>query len=284
MLRPRAIASTIAEGSIDVSGRVAERSCWPRIDVLHTRCEHAAPTRRGATSHQRTLERRAAEAVLLEPGGNCRVETPIRTLLLAPLLAPLGACAARAPSASAPEPLTAEPVARAASGIDADLGSDSVVSPDSSDPIATTDIDVVPELSDTELAELEALPADGPCRNIEHGAAPSDRPTTRGAAAAPTRFDALDATTIRSVVRSHSDGFMGCYQLGLGRDPNLQGRVTTRFDIDPKGKVSDLTIAANDPFDCAVINCIRDHFITIEFPPPGNVVTVLYPLVFGHAD
>jgi hypothetical protein len=190
-------------------------------------------------------------------------------------LAPLG-CAARAPAASTPEPPAVEPRSSprdvpAGPGLIADaLAADTLTSP---------------ELALAELTGLEPLPSGGRCpeRTLDGSATPRGTLQTR-AVASQDPADALDATTIRSVVRSHSDGFMGCYQLGLGRDPNLQGRVTTRFDIDPKGKISDLTIADSDLFDCAVIDCIRDHFVTIEFPPPGSVVTVLYPLVFGHAD
>jgi hypothetical protein len=203
------------------------------------------------------------------------VETPIRTLFLAPLLAPLGACAARTPAASTPEPPAVAPrvVSRA-------VPAETSVLRDAPAPDGFTSL----ALSEAERAELETPPRDGRCPETSSDEGAASPGKLEAPAASAGAADALDATTIRSVVRSHSDGFMGCYQLGLGRDPNLQGRVTTRFDIDPKGMISDLTIAESDLFDCAVIDCIRDHFVTIQFPPPGNVVTVLYPIVFGHAD
>lgn len=203
------------------------------------------------------------------------MEAPIRTLFLAPLLAPLGACAARTP-ASTPEPPAVAPRAVARAVLSEWAAFPDARAVDALGPLAP---------SETERAALGTSPSDGHCPETtpEEGAASSSRLEAR-ATASPGPADALDATMIRSVVRSHSDGFMGCYQLGLGRDPNLQGRVTTRFDIDPGGKIADLTIAESDLFDCAVIDCIRDHFVTIQFPPPGNVVTVLYPIVFGHAD
>lgn len=213
------------------------------------------------------------------------METPIRTLLLAPLLAPLGACAARAPMASTPEPPAVAPRSTsraipAGRTVLADALAPSTLTADG----LADDALPSPDLADAELTELDRPPRDGHCPETRpDGSATADGLASR-ATAAPEPTDPLDATTIRSVVRSHSDGFMGCYQLGLGRDPNLQGRITTRFDIDPRGKISDLTIDQSDLLDCAVIDCIRDHFVTIQFPPPGNVVTVLYPLVFGHAD
>lgn len=201
------------------------------------------------------------------------METPIRTLLLAPLLAPLGACAARTPTTSTPEPPA---VAPRSSARDVPAARAVLARPSGAGALPSAD------LPKTQPTELDAPPRDGHCPQSRHGGS-ADGLQTR-ATSTPATADALDATTIRSVVRSHSDGFMGCYQLGLGRDPNLQGRVTTRFDIDARGTIQDVTIAESDLFDCTVIDCIRDHFVTIRFPPPGNVVTVLYPIVFGQAE
>lgn len=187
-----------------------------------------------------------------------------RTLVLAPLLAAEAACGARTPPPTAPAPFIRAPAALVAPvtvapelDVSADVADDQLAI----DPTRCEDM-----TADTDEPEPSGL-ADG-----DDSRAPSEPP------------DALDASTIRNVVRRHADGFMGCYQLGLGRDPHLQGRVTTRFDIDRRGKIAVWTVAANELPDCAVLECIRDHFITIVFPPPGNVVTVLYPLVFGHAD
>jgi hypothetical protein len=212
----------------------------------------------------------------------------IRSLLLAPLLAPLTACGARAPAASAPSDIDREQLMRVAAG-----PAEPSNSAERASGLRTSGL-VPSELGAGERGAHDAGAADPRAASerpeaphcAETGADPGSEAASEtfdeGAASLTGSADALDATTIRSVVRSHADGFMGCYQLGLGRDPNLQGRVTTRFDIDPKGKISDLTVAANDVFDCGVLECIRDHFVTIEFPPPGNAVTVLYPLVFGH--
>ncbi|HWO11600.1 MAG TPA: AgmX/PglI C-terminal domain-containing protein [Polyangiaceae bacterium] len=183
------------------------------------------------------------------------MERQHRWLVLFPALAvQAAACGARVPETAASAPTAP---ARAAS-------------------------DAMPGLA---LAASEPASLDDPAR-CEEGA-DLDLDALEPSAPEPTAFeqsapDALDASTIRSVVRQHSDGFMGCYQLGLGRDPTLQGRVTTRFAIAPGGKIAELEITANELPDCAVVECIREHFATIEFPPPGSVVTVQYPLVFSH--
>lgn len=213
------------------------------------------------------------------------MEKPIRMLVLAPLLPVLSACGARAPSATAPSS-----IARVSfSGVASAATSTPMASGATSIPIASAH---VPFPGD---AETRPVPGDSEdpsqadparcqdLRAVDLEPEPAAQLAVHAGSSGNAR-DPLDASTIRSVVRRHADGFMGCYQLGLGRDPNLQGRVTTRFDINPEGRVSELTIAANELPDCSVIECIRDHFITIEFPPPGNVVTVQYPLVFGHAE
>lgn len=90
---------------------------------------------------------------------------------------------------------------------------------------------------------------------------------------------------IRSVVRSHYSAFRACYELGLVRAPELQGRITMRFVIDRAGKVSSLSIADVTLRDCGVIDCIRAAFGRIEFPRPENgIVTVSYPLMLQPGD
>jgi hypothetical protein len=96
--------------------------------------------------------------------------------------------------------------------------------------------------------------------------------------------DRLDGRAIRTIVRQHSDGFLGCYEIGRGRHRKLAGRVTARFAIGANGKISSVLIASNELPDCSVVECIRDHFATIEFPAPGSPITVEYPLVFAPAS
>jgi hypothetical protein len=205
-------------------------------------------------------------------------------LVLAPLLPVLAACGARAPSATAPSSIARISFSGVASAATSTPITSATTLPITSAPVP------FPGDAETRLApgDSEDLSQADPARCQDLRAVDAERePAAQVAVHAGSlgnARDPLDASTIRSVVRRHADGFMGCYQLGLGRDPTLQGRVTTRFDINPEGRVSELTIAANELPDCSVIECIRDHFITIEFPPPGNVVTVQYPLVFGHAE
>ena len=72
-----------------------------------------------------------------------------------------------------------------------------------------------------------------------------------------------------------------CYEAGLGRNPKLTGRVTTRFVIERDGKARNVTDHGSDLPDATVIDCVLRVFQTLTFPEPqGGVVTIVYPLMF----
>jgi hypothetical protein len=88
---------------------------------------------------------------------------------------------------------------------------------------------------------------------------------------------------IQRVVRLNHGRFRACYQEGLLRNPDLAGRVTTRFVIGRNGKV---TGAQPDPagsrLDTEVERCIARAFADLVFPAPDNAtVNVEYPLLLG---
>jgi hypothetical protein len=97
----------------------------------------------------------------------------------------------------------------------------------------------------------------------------------------PTPAGRLPPEQIQSVVRARNAAFRKCYDAGLARDPGLRGRVTTRFLIDPDGRVSKAHVAGNELTDCEVTTCMIEELKQCVFPKPeGGVVTVVYPLVF----
>jgi hypothetical protein len=159
---------------------------------------------------------------------------------------------------------------------------------------APAEVPTPPKSTVSWAAEPGELAFDDPERCEDSAEAELERPalpTTREAyeaSLAKTTLgasrDRLDGRTIRSIVRQHSDGFLGCYEIGRGRHRRLAGRVTTRFAIGANGRISSVLIANNELPDCSVVECIRDHFATIEFPAPGNPITVEYPLVFAPAS
>lgn len=83
-------------------------------------------------------------------------------------------------------------------------------------------------------------------------------------------------------MRADFDGFVRCYEAGLRRNPNLAGRVTTRFVINRDGSVSNVTNAGTDLPDVEVALCVFARIGALKFPEPeGGIVTVVYPLQFA---
>ncbi len=91
----------------------------------------------------------------------------------------------------------------------------------------------------------------------------------------------LPPEVIQRIVRQNYGRFRGCYESGLGANPNLTGRVTARFIIDREGAVSNAANGGSDLPDSKVVSCVLSQFYGISFPPPENgIVTVSYPIMF----
>ncbi|NLE85220.1 MAG: AgmX/PglI C-terminal domain-containing protein [Myxococcales bacterium] len=91
----------------------------------------------------------------------------------------------------------------------------------------------------------------------------------------------LPPEVIQRVVRQNFGRFRMCYERGLTRNPNLEGRVAVRFVIGRDGAVSNAGNGGSDLADTTVTSCVLSAFYGLSFPPPdGGVVTVTYPLLF----
>lgn len=98
----------------------------------------------------------------------------------------------------------------------------------------------------------------------------------------PTVSGRLPPEVIQRVVRQNFGRFRMCYEQGLGRNPNLEGRVAVRFVIGRDGAVSNVANGGSDLSDHRVSECVVSAFYGISFPPPENgVVSVVYPLMFS---
>ncbi|HKO94448.1 MAG TPA: AgmX/PglI C-terminal domain-containing protein [Polyangiaceae bacterium] len=116
---------------------------------------------------------------------------------------------------------------------------------------------------------------------VDPVALPSPAVAEGDPSAEPQVAGRLSAELIRSLVRQHYGAFRLCYERGLGRNPELAGRVTIHFVIDRDGKVALARVGSNQLRDCQVTACIRDGFTQLEFPAPqGGIVTVVYPVNF----
>ena len=95
----------------------------------------------------------------------------------------------------------------------------------------------------------------------------------------------LAPEAILKVVQQSFERFRLCYEDGLRRDPNLQGRVATKFVIDRSGAVSTAQDGGSDLPDRNVVACVVRAFGSLVFPPPKDgIVTVVYPIIFNPGD
>jgi len=95
---------------------------------------------------------------------------------------------------------------------------------------------------------------------------------------------ALDKDIVRRIVRAHINEVRHCYNQGLARDPNLDGRVTVNFTIDERGRVSASSEHSSTLTDRGVTQCVVKAVKRWKFPKPkgGSTVEVRYPFVFGE--
>jgi hypothetical protein len=91
----------------------------------------------------------------------------------------------------------------------------------------------------------------------------------------------LPPEVIQRVVRQNFGRLRMCYEQGLGRNPNLEGRVEVRFLIGSDGRVSSASAGASSLPDSTVTSCVVSTFYAIGFPSPeAGTVRVTYPISF----
>lgn len=92
----------------------------------------------------------------------------------------------------------------------------------------------------------------------------------------------LPAEVVQRLVRQNFGRFRGCYERGLARNPNLEGRVAVRFLIARDGSVSSASNGGSSLPDAEVTSCVVGQFYGLSFPKPENgTVTVTYPILFS---
>jgi hypothetical protein len=92
----------------------------------------------------------------------------------------------------------------------------------------------------------------------------------------------LPPEVIQRIVRQNYGRFRMCYEQGLARNPNLEGRVSVRFVIGRDGSVSNVANGGSDLPDSGVVQCVVRAYYGLSFPQPeGGIVTVVYPIMFA---
>jgi hypothetical protein len=125
---------------------------------------------------------------------------------------------------------------------------------------------------------------DGQGMGVGHGrlrGSHNTRPPSRMRIGSTQVSGRLPPEVIQRIVRQNYGRFRMCYEQGLARNPNLEGRVEVRFVIDRQGSVSNVQNGASDLPDSAVSSCIISAYYGLSFPQPeGGIVTVTYPIMF----
>jgi hypothetical protein len=97
---------------------------------------------------------------------------------------------------------------------------------------------------------------------------------------------ALSKETIRRIVRRHLNEIKFCYEKGLRKRPDLSGRVSVRFLIEPTGGVKTAAVASSTTNDFSVDQCIAHTVSRMTFPMPkeSGIVIVTYPFTLTSSD
>lgn len=96
---------------------------------------------------------------------------------------------------------------------------------------------------------------------------------------------ALDRELIRRVIHANRGQIRYCYELQLGKHPQLEGKLSVRFVIGPTGAVSASSVAQSTVNDAELEACVTGRLRTWSFPTPkgAGVVVVTYPFVFKES-
>jgi hypothetical protein len=87
---------------------------------------------------------------------------------------------------------------------------------------------------------------------------------------------------IARVVRRRAGAIRSCYQRRLQVKPDLQGKITARWQIKMDGRVGSASAAQDTLRDSAVTGCIMRVLRRMTFPrPEGGVCIIQWPFVFN---
>jgi outer membrane biosynthesis protein TonB len=97
----------------------------------------------------------------------------------------------------------------------------------------------------------------------------------------------LPKDVINAVVQRHRSEIRACYDAALQRNPNLRGKVSMAFNIQPNGVVSYAAVKESSLGDAGLEGCIVSRVKTWLFPKPeAPVVTEVtaYPFYLSPAN
>ncbi len=99
----------------------------------------------------------------------------------------------------------------------------------------------------------------------------------------PPAVNGIDEEILQRILRAHGVYLKTCYQTARHEDPALEGKVTLRFVIDERGRVSSTTVRHRTLQSEAMEACVLKHSRRWKFPRPGDGkdVTVTFTAHFS---
>lgn len=113
----------------------------------------------------------------------------------------------------------------------------------------------------------------------QHGGANATGGTNIGAATEVR--GSIDKAEIQRVVRTHVNDVKHCYDQGLARRPDLEGKVVLKFTIGKTGSVVAATVQETSLNERQVEQCIASAAMRWTFPKPTGegIVVISYPFI-----
>ncbi|MCC6524925.1 MAG: AgmX/PglI C-terminal domain-containing protein [Polyangiaceae bacterium] len=134
-------------------------------------------------------------------------------------------------------------------------------------------------------AGLVPPPLDPPLAALPRPSEPEDPPLSIRMGGGASREHILPIELVEQRARARLGAMRGCYELGLRRNPTLEGRIELRFVIGRDGSVSQVDGRSSAELEAAKVTaCVVRSAYGMSFPPPGDhILTIDYRLGFTRA-
>jgi hypothetical protein len=94
----------------------------------------------------------------------------------------------------------------------------------------------------------------------------------------------VDKGALTKFIKARLGAIRSCYEKELKRNPNLKGKITVGFTIQPNGRTSDIEIEENTLGNDTVASCIKTVVRGWTLPfKPEDAVPVTYPFLLSPA-
>ncbi|MCI5073174.1 AgmX/PglI C-terminal domain-containing protein [bacterium] len=92
----------------------------------------------------------------------------------------------------------------------------------------------------------------------------------------------VNDSAIQKRIRAKLKPIRQCYQQQVLKDPSLAGKLSYKFVIGLKGRVTAVRLVENSLNNLIVETCVAHEIAKIQFPKPKKgIVEVVYPFTFN---